>query len=432
MDHFEFRNDELWCEGLRAADIADQFGTPVYAYSYATLRDHYQRMHAAFAPLDPLICYSIKSCQNLTICRKLLELGSGFDVVSGGELHRALQAGANPADIVFAGVGKTDDEIDAALKADIGYFNVESESEMGVIAERAKALGKQASVALRVNPDVDAHTHAYTTTGKKESKFGVYFQQAHACFREFRDHPGVRLRGIHLHIGSPVYAPQDYQNAISVGLELIEQLRADGFAIDTIDIGGGYGADYVGDETPPFSAYGEAIVPLLKDKGLRVIIEPGRSIAGNAGVLLTRVVHHKRSGEKQFLIVDASMNELLRPALYSAYHFMWPVKTEGLNPLSRAKEQLLEGLQTVDVVGPVCETGDFLAKDRALPPMQRSDLMAIFTAGAYAMVMASQYNSRPRPPEVLVSGDQVELIRRRETYDDLLLPELQLETPAAG
>ena len=432
MDHFEFRNNELWCDGVRVEDIAAQYGTPVYVYSYATLHDHFQRMQQAFAPLDPLICYSIKSCQNLTICRKLKKLGSGFDVVSGGELHRALQIGANPADIVYAGVGKSDAEIDAALLADIGYFNVESESEMGVIAERAKALGKQASIALRVNPDVDAHTHAYTTTGKKESKFGVYFKQAHDCFREFRDHPGLKLRGIHLHIGSPVYDPKDYQDAITVALGLIEDLRTDGFNIDTIDIGGGYGANYTGEETPPLSAYGEAIVPLLKDQGLRVIIEPGRSIAGNAGILLTRVVHQKRSGSKQFTIVDASMNELIRPALYSAYHFMWPVKTNGLTPTSRIKEQPLEGLQTVDVVGPVCETGDFLAKDRNLPPMQRGDLLAVFTAGAYAMVMASQYNSRPRPPEVLVTGDQVELIRRRETYDDLLLPEVQLTAPSAG
>lgn len=428
MDHFEFRESELWCDGVRAADIAEQFGTPVYVYSYSTLRDHFNRMREAFAPLDPLICYSIKSCQNVHICKKLKELGSGFDVVSGGELHRALSVGANPADIVFAGVGKSDEEIDAALRADIGYFNIESESEMAVVAERAKALGKSASVALRVNPDVDAHTHAYTTTGKKESKFGVYFQQAHACFREFRDHPGVKLRGIHLHIGSPVYDFRDYQAAIKVGLELIDQLRADGFPIDTIDIGGGYGADYKGNETPPFKAYGDAIVPLLEGKDLRVIIEPGRSIAGNAGILLSSVVHQKWSGDKQFLIVDASMNELLRPALYKAYHFFWPISTNGKDPKNRAEEQPFDGLQTVDVVGPVCETGDFLARDRALPPMKRGDIMAAFTAGAYASTMASQYNSRPRPPEVLVTGDQVELIRRRETYDDLLLPEIDLAT----
>jgi diaminopimelate decarboxylase len=426
MDHFEYRQDELWCDGVRAGEMADRFGTPLYVYAQATLRDHFHRLREAFAPLDPLICYSIKSCQNVHICRQLLAMGSGFDVVSGGELHRALVAGADPKQIVFAGVGKTDAEIDAGLKAGIGYFNVESESEMGVIAERARAAGSSASVALRVNPDVDARTHAYTTTGKKETKFGVYFQQAHDCFREFRNHPGLRLRGIHLHIGSPVYDVTAYQDAIRVGIELIDKLRADGFPIDTIDIGGGYGAHYAGSESPPLSEYGNAIVPLLKEKDLRVIIEPGRSIAGNAGILLTRVLHHKRSGEKEFLIVDASMNELLRPALYDAYHFIWPVKTGGLNPASRAAKQPFDQLRVVDVVGPVCETSDFLAKGRSLPAMQRGDLIAVFTCGAYAMTMASQYNSRPRPAEVLVTGDSVELIRRRETYDDLLAAEMQL------
>jgi len=427
MDRFEYREGRLWCEDVPAADLALRFGTPLYVYSRETFLTHYDRVVQAFAKLTPLICYSIKSCQNVHLCRLLAERGAGFDVVSGGELFRALRAGADPGRIVFAGVGKTDREIREALAARIGLLNVESESEMYVLADLSREAGLVPRVALRVNPDVDPRTHAYTTTGRKETKFGVDLERAREVFREFGRCRDLHLCGIHLHIGSPVNDPQAYAAGISRGLELLERLRGEGFEPDTIDVGGGYGAFYQGDEAPTAADYARTIVPLLRGRGLKVILEPGRSIAANAGILLTRVLHIKRSGGRQFVICDASMNELIRPALYGAYHFIWPVETAGRVPSARAPEQPFDGLITCDVVGPVCESGDFLARARRMPPLQRGDLLAVFTCGAYAMSMASQYNSRPRAAEVLVDGAQARLIRRRETYEDLLAPELVTE-----
>ncbi len=424
MDHFRYIKDELQCEATAAQQLAETYGTPLYVYSAQTLIDRLTALRTAFAPLDPLICFSIKSCQNVHICRLLREHGAGFDVVSGGELHRAQAAGADPRSIVYAGVGKSDDEIRAALAANVGLFNIESESELAVLAQLARESGAKVRAALRVNPDVDAKTHAYTTTGTKETKFGVDFERAPSVFAAARAQHGLSLCGLHLHIGSPVYDPQSYADSIRVALELVERLRRDGFTVDTLDIGGGYGADYRGDETPSFEAYAQAITPLLRDSGLRIIMEPGRSIAAGAGMLLTRVVHTKSSGERDFAIVDAAMTELLRPALYDAYHFIWPVVARDHVPQSLAPEQPFEDLVRYHVVGPVCETGDFLARDRALPAVKRGDLLAIFSTGAYAMTMSSQYNSRPRPPEVLVHRDAARLIRRRESYDDLLQPEL--------
>ena len=426
MDRFEYRDGRLFCEDASAEALAERFGTPAYVYSRDTLLGHYDRFVEAFAELDPLICYSIKSCQNLHICRLLAERGSGFDVVSGGELFRALRAGGDPKRIVYAGVGKSDREIREALDADIGWFNVESESEADTLAEIAARRGVVARAALRVNPDVDPHTHEYTTTGRKETKFGVDHERARQTFARHRASPGLRLCGIHLHIGSPVNSVEPYQAALRRGVELTRQLRADGAQIDMIDVGGGFGAHYAGSEAPAAAEYARAITPLLRGQGLRVILEPGRSIAANAAVLLTRVVHVKRSGSKRFVVVDASMNELLRPALYGAYHFIWPAHAGQRVPAARGAEQPFDDLVPCDVVGPVCESGDFLAKGRALPPVERGDLLAIFTAGAYAMTMASQYNSRPRAPEILVQGDQARLIRRRETYDDLIAPEVDL------
>lgn len=423
MDRFEYRDGRLHCEGVPAAAVAERFGTPVYVYSRDTFLEHYNRVREAFAALDPLICYSVKSCQNLHICRMLAEAGSGFDVVSGGELFRALQAGADPAKIVFAGVGKSDAEIVEGVRAGIGYFNIESESEIGQLAAIARREGAVVRGALRVNPDVDPKTHVYTTTGKKETKFGVDLERARAAFRLAARGGPLNICGIHLHIGSPVNDVDVYRRSIEKALGLIAQLRADGHAIDTIDVGGGFGAYYQGGEAPPAREYARVIVPLLRGTGLRVILEPGRSIAGNAGILLTRVVHIKKSGERRFVIVDASMNELIRPALYGAYHFIWPVEAGARVPATRAIEQPFSDLTLCDVVGPVCESGDFLAKDRRLPPLQRGDLVAVFTAGAYAMVMASQYNSRPRAAEVLVDGGRQTLIRRRETYEDLVAAE---------
>lgn len=424
MDLFEYRAGALHCEGVPAADLVQEFGTPTYVYSAGTLREHVRRMQAAFAELHPLICFSVKSCQNLHILRLLRELGCGFDVVSGGELRRALRIGADPASIVYAGVGKTETEIREALAAGIRVFNVESESELAATIELAAQVGVKPTMALRVNPDVDPHTHEYTTTGKKETKFGVDIDRAADVYRRFAGSPHVRLSGIHLHIGSPVNDVGAYRDSVTRAMALVDQLRGEGFEVDTFDVGGGFGAHYQGGEAPPAADYAAAIVPLLRGRGLRTILEPGRSIAANAGVLLTRVLHIKESGARRFVIVDASMTDLIRPALYGAYHFIWPVDAIGFVPVARGRDQPHPGLSRCDVVGPVCESGDFLGKDRLLPPLRRGDLLAVFTVGAYGIVMASQYNSRPRGPEILVDGTTSRLIRRRETFDDLIAPEM--------
>ncbi len=424
MDHFVYREGALWCEDVPVANIAEQVGTPAYVYSAATFVEHYKAVEAAFAALDPVICYSIKSCGNVHICSMLRELGSGFDVVSGGELVRALEAGGDPARIVFAGVGKSDEEIELAMDAEIGWFNIESEAELAHLVEIAKGRGEAINAALRVNPDVDPKTHRYTTTGLKETKFGVDLERARRVFDEYGRQQHVRLCGIHLHIGSPVNSVEPYVDAIRKGLDLINDLRADGFEIDTIDIGGGFGAHYREEEAPPAVQYADAIVPLLKGSGLRVILEPGRAIAANAGILLCKVLYIKQSGERTFVILDGGMNDLIRPALYEAYHFVWPVAPgPAFSPARRGEGVSFPGTAPMDIVGPVCESGDFFAKERMLPPVRRGDLIAVFSAGAYGFVMASHYNSRPNPPEVLVSGDDFGIIRRRETYDDLLAAE---------
>jgi diaminopimelate decarboxylase len=424
MDHFNYRNGELQCEQVPVAQIVEAVGTPVYVYSAATFIDHYDAVVRAFESLNPLICYSIKSCANVHICRMLRERGAGFDVVSGGELVRALEAGGHPARIVFAGVGKSDEEINQAIDAKIGWFNIESEAELENLIAIARRRGEYVNAALRVNPDVDPRTHRYTTTGKRENKFGVDLERAGRVLRDHRRPDAVRLSGIHLHIGSPVNSIEPYVRAIQKVLGLIDDLRRGGHVIDTLDIGGGFGAHYKAEEAPPAIRYAEAIIPLLVDRGLGIIMEPGRSIAANAGILVAKVLYLKESGERNFLIVDAGMNDLLRPVLYDAYHFIWPLRPpEGLAPVDRGDDVSLPGLVPMDVVGPVCESADFFAKDRLLPPMQRGDLLAIFSSGAYGMVMASHYNGRPNPPEVLVEGDAFRLIRRRETYEDLLAPE---------
>lgn len=423
MDQFAYRDSELCCEELSAAELAATFGTPLYVYSQGTLTQHYERFREAFAALQPLLCFSVKSCANTHICRVLRELGSGFDVVSGGELYRALRAGADPRTIVFAGVGKTDAEVREGFAAGIGLFNVESESELERMTALATAAGVVPSLALRVNPDVDPKTHVYTTTGKKETKFGVDLERAASAFRAFGRSTALRLRGVHLHLGSPVNEIGPYEAGIRKALGLIAALRGEGFEIDTLDIGGGFGANYRGGEAPAARDYAEAIVPLLAEQELNVVLEPGRAIAANAGILLTRVMHVKTSGARRFVIVDAAMTELIRPALYGAYHFIWPVRAEGRVPPTRAELQPFDDLLECDVVGPVCESGDFLARDRRLPAVAAGDLLAIFTTGAYGMTMASQYNSRPRAAEVLVRGAEARLIRRRETYADLIREE---------
>ncbi len=410
------------------SSVARDVGTPTYVYSSQTIRDHYDRLSAAFSPLRPLMCYSIKSCPNLSVCRLLGSLGAGMDVVSGGELFRALKAGVPASKCVYAGVGKTDEEIKFAITSGIGLFNVESEPEFERIASIAASLKATCNAALRVNPDVDPKTHRYTTTGKKETKFGVDIERARAFFHRYGRDSSCRLTGIHLHIGSPVYSTQPYVESVEKTVALIDELSAEGYSVETIDLGGGFGADYETDQSPVAADYANAIVPLLKQRvanGLRIILEPGRTIIANAGVLILKVLYVKRSGEKSFLIADGGMNVLLRPSHYGSFHFIWPTEVDaGYVPQRRLKDMSMPGLQTMDVVGPICESGDFLALDRALPPVNSGDLVAVFTAGAYGMAMASRYNSMPLPAEVLVDGSGYSVVRRRETWDDLIAHEL--------
>jgi len=429
MDHFEYSSGVLCAERVPVEAIAAAVGTPVYVYSKKTLLDHYDRFADAFAPLDPLICYSIKSNANLSICRLLGQRGAGMDLVSGGELHRAQLAGVDPAQCVFAGVGKTDEELTEALNAGVGWFNVESEQELDVLTELARRLGRPCRAALRVNPDIDAHTHRHTTTGTRDTKFGVDIDNAEALFRSHGNSDHCALTGLHVHLGSPIYTTEPYVRALKRIITLIEQLQRSGHTINMINLGGGFGADYTTDQTPAASEYASTIVPLLKplvDRGVQIAMEPGRTLAANAGILLLRVLFTKTTGSHHFVICDGGMNVLLRPCHYDAFHFIWPVRVQPNQvPTRRAEDLELPGadLRTVDVVGPICETGDFLARDRKLPPVERGDLLAVFGAGAYGMVMASRYNARPMPAEVLVDGEAITLCRRREHYDDLVAHE---------
>ena len=424
MDFFEYRNGELFCEQVRVADVTAEVGTPVYIYSAGTIRHHYRALIEAFGPIDPLICFSIKSLANLNVLAMLVAEGSGFDVVSGGEVARAMAVGADPARIVYAGVGKTDHEILEAIQAGVGVFNVESEQEFENLSRLAGQTGKGVRAALRVNPDVDPKTHRYTTTGKKETKFGVDIERAERFFQAYGNDPHVKLDAIHLHIGSPVYTAQPYVDAINKTLNLMARLAGMGFEVRTLDIGGGFGADYEEGKSPVAADYAKEIVPLLADTGLQVILEPGRQIVCNAGVLATTVQYVKQGGERNFVILDAAMTDLIRPALYESEHFVYPAKLPGGAdaPPRRPDYDAPDGVK-VDLVGGVCESSDFLAKDRVLPEMVRGDLVAVFSAGAYGFVMSSQYNSRPRAAEVLVDGEQWRIIRRRETYDDLFAAE---------
>jgi diaminopimelate decarboxylase len=426
MDHFQYRDGQLYCEDVNVDDLAGRVGTPCYVYSRKTFERHLDEISRAFAELSPMVCYSIKSCGNVQIVKLLAERGAGMDVVSGGELHRARTAGVPMNKIVYAGVGKTDAEIRQALEAGIGWFNVESEAEFENISAIARSMNAGTRAALRVNPDVaDPKTHAKTTTGKKETKFGVDIERARRFFQTYGKDKHCRLTAIHLHIGSPIYSAEPYVQAIGKALALIDELRAAGHTVDTLDIGGGYAADYESGQSPSYETYASAIVPLLRGRGLKVILEPGRTIAANAGILLTRVQYLKTGGKKKFIIVDSGMHHLVRPTMYDAFHFIWPTRVApGHVPAGRSRQMDMPGLEAADVVGPICETGDVLARDRELPPVARGELLSVFTAGAYGMVMASNYNAMPRPAEVLVHGDQATIIRRRETYDDLVAQEL--------
>ena len=421
MDHFNYKKGRLFAENLDIEKIAAEVGTPVYIYSKATFKEHLRKIQDAYSELDTTICFSVKACGNINILKFMAGQGSGFDIVSGGELYRVLHAAGEASKIVYAGVGKTDTEIVEALKAGIGYFNIESEAELENLIRLAEQQGKKTRAALRVNPDIEYKTHAFLATGKKETKFGVDIERALRVFARYGGNTSVNLCAIHVHLGTGGNKIDPYIEAVEKILPLIDRLRSLGHTIEALDLGGGYGADYESDTVPSAAQYAAGIVPLLKDKNLKLILEPGKSICANAGIMLTRVLYTKQAGSKRFVIVDAGMNDLIRPALYDAFHFIWPAKVaEKLVPPQRDKSLQLEGTVVVDVVGPVCEAGDFFAKDRALPPLKRGRLLSVFTAGAYGFSMSSNYNARCRAAEVLVEGDRFTVIRKRENYEDLI------------
>ena len=421
MDAFTYRQGQLFAEDVNVAAIADNVGTPVYIYSKATILDHFKKIQQAYKEIDTTICYSIKACGNIHILRLLAEAGSGFDIVSGGELFRARQTPVDLSKIVYAGVGKTDPEIIDAMNAGIGYFNIESEAELENLIALAKTHGKKPKAALRVNPNIQYDSHKNITTGVKETKFGVDIERALQIYAKYAGNSAVEMSAIHVHLGSGGKTIDPYVEYVKKVLPLVEELRRRGHAIDTLDLGGGYGADYESGTVPSAADYAAGLVPLLKAANLKLILEPGKSIIANAGIMLTRTVFKKTGGSKTFVIVDAGMNDLIRPCLYEAFHFIWPAAVDpALVPARREKDLELPGTEKVDVVGPICEGTDYFAKDRHLPPVKRGDLVSVFTAGAYGYTMASNYNARPLCPEVLVDGDQYTVIRRRQTYDDLI------------
>ena len=424
MDYFAYTNGDLWCERVRVSELADRFGTPLWVYSQRTVLHHFDQIRQAFAAVDPLICYSMKANGNLSVCRVLTEAGAGFDVVSGGELYRALKAGGVGPKIVFAGVGKSDEEIRAGLDVGVTMFNVESIEELENISRIADADGRTAPVALRINPDVDAHTHEKMTTGLYENKFGMDESSARQAMEMIRRLPGVDLVGVHMHIGSQITTVEPYGLAMEKAVAMVHAARDLGHDVRRLNVGGGFGIHYHGDEARHAADFAHVIVPFVQECGCRLTLEPGRFIVGNAGVLVGRVLYVKQGATKRFVIQDAAMTDLIRPTLYGAFHRVWPV-SPGEQFLPAPKDdRTLPGTVRCDVVGPVCESGDFLAKDRALPPVRRGDLLATFSAGAYGMVMSSNYNARPRAAEVLVDGERFRCVRRRETYEDLIQPEL--------
>ena len=412
MHHFSYVGGVLHAEDVSLARVAAEVGTPFYCYSTATLERHYRVLAQAFSGLDALICYALKANSNQAVIATLARLGAGMDVVSEGELRRARAAGVPADKIIFAGVGKTREEMAYALREGILGFNVESEPELEALSEVAAGLGRTASIALRVNPDVDAKTHAKISTGKAENKFGVPFEDAPRLYAKAAGLPGIAVAGIHMHIGSQITDLAPFRNAFTLMRELASTLRADGHELAHLDLGGGLGVPYVsGNEVPPSpQEYAQVVRETLGSLGLELVLEPGRMIVANAGVLVARVIYAKRGRDKAFTIVDAAMNDLIRPTLYEAYHEIWPV------------EEALRGSEPVaqDVTGPICETGDYLALDRKLPPFGAGDLLAFMTAGAYGSAMSSTYNSRLLVPEVLVKGDTYAVVRPRQTYADLI------------
>jgi diaminopimelate decarboxylase len=424
MDHFQYRNHVLYCEDVPLSELADRYGTPLFVYSRATLLHHLKQIQTAFAEANPILCFSIKTNGNIHIARLMAEHGSGFDVTSGGELYRALKAGGDPRKIVFAGVGKTDAEMRYALESNILFFDVESEQELHTLDDVAKSMGKTAWAALRVNPDLPPKTHVKTDTSVKGVKFGLDIDTVLEVAQGVAGHPNLNVVGLHMHLGSPILSAEPYRQGAEKGVRLIAELRKQGHAIRYLNMGGGFGIHYRKQEALPAQAFAEVILPAVRQTKCQLVLEPGRFIVGNAGLLLSRVIFTKESGGKHYIIQDAAMNDLIRPTLYDSFHRIWPVHPAAELPAPPEDyEAAIPHTFPQSVVGPVCESGDFLAKDRHLPRMQRGDLLATFSAGAYGMAMSSNYNSRCRAAEVLVTGRTHRLIRRRETYADLVAAE---------
>jgi diaminopimelate decarboxylase len=408
MHHFQYKGNELYAEEVAVKDIAAQVGTPVYIYSHATLERHYRAMDEAFAAVPHTICYSMKANSNLAVLKTFFGLGGGVDIVSGGELYRAMVAGVDPAKVVYSGVGKKDDEIEYALKSGILMFNVESEEELDRIDLIAGRLGTKAGIAIRVNPDVDPETHPYITTGLKKAKFGINIERSLEQYKRAAGMANLDVIGIDCHIGSQLTKVSPFVDTVRKLKRLIAGLRESGIHLKYFDLGGGLGITY-SDEAPPLPAeYGEAITAETRGLGLHLLFEPGRNLVGNAGIMVGRCLYAKQGEEKNFVIVDAAMNDLARPSLYGSYH--------GVQAVCRDQQ----GTIVADIVGPICESGDFLAKDREMPAFRQGDLIAFMSAGAYGFAMSSNYNSRPRAAEVMVKGAAFEVVREREKVEDLI------------
>ncbi len=406
---FYFKKGELHCEGLPVSKIAGKVETPFYLYSQSSFQERFLSLKKALKPLDPLICYAMKANSNLAVLKTLVKLGAGLDIVSEGELFRALKAGCHPRRIVFAGVGKSESEIRAALKVGIFSFNVESKPELAFICKIAGQMGKKARVALRINPNVDAKTHKKITTGKAENKFGIDLDTAERIFLKQDRFPNLDIRGIHVHIGSQITRPEPFEKALRRVLAFVRSLEKKGVVIDSLDLGGGLGIRYHKEHPLTPQEYASRILPLLKNTPYKIICEPGRFISGNSGILVSQVLYTKRSRTKNFVIVDAAMSELIRPSMYEAYHEICPVKKIPGREVIKA-----------DVVGPICETGDVLGYNRTLQESEPGELVAILSAGAYGFSMSSNYNARPRPAEILVKGNKFKVVRKRETLQDLI------------
>ncbi len=413
MHDFKFKDNDLYCEKVKVADIARKVETPFYLYSHKTLIDHYAKLTRAFRSVKPLICFSVKSNSNLAVLRALVRKGAGLDVVSGGELYRARLVGADPKRVVYAGVGKKRSEIEEAMRWGILFFNVESEEEIAAIQSVARQLNKKkVPVAIRINPDVIPKTHSHISTGRGDTKFGLDFETAQKIFSSRWRYPNLAFSGVHIHIGSQIVDGKPFQDAIRKVIDFLKESRIE---VRYFNIGGGLGIIYAMEHPQTAENFAHNVLPILRERRLKILLEPGRFISGNSGILVTRVIYTKRTPRKQFVIVDSGMNDLIRPSLYAAYHKVIPVQPGNFHS---------KNLERVDVVGPVCETGDFLAKDRLLAQVRPGDLLAVMGAGAYGFTMSSNYNSRPRAAEIMVIGKKLYVIRAHETYRDLIRKEV--------